>query len=228
MNLIQDSYNQTETKNISINNSFASNNSTKNNSSNSINPTPNNFTINITKNSEAQSEIIEKSNNINLNQEIFQNEDDLFSLFNVNFCKNSMLQFTKFKQEKQISGITIPWYYFGMLFSTFCWHTEDLYLYSLNYLHDGSPKIWYGIPVKDKEKMDEFIKNKYFGILLKKPDLIHRLTVHIDPKELAENGIDVYRVVQNPGDIILTLPKAYHTGFSTGLNMAEAVNLSVI
>jgi len=190
-----------------------SNNSTKSNSKDSINQI-------ILENSE-------KKNNNHI-KDSSKLEDDDFSILKANFFKNSLLQFTKREREKQISGITIPWFYFGMIFSSFCWHTEDLYLYSLNYLHDGSPKIWYGIPIRDKEKMDEYIKSKYYGILLKQPDLIHRLTVHIDPIELRANGINVFRVVQNPGDMILTLPKAYHTGFSTGLNMAEAINLSVI
>ena len=150
-----------------------------------------------------------------------------FDLLRVNVQKNSLLQFTKTDDANQISGITIPWFYLGMLYSSFCWHTEDLYLYSLNYMHEGSPKIWYSIFHTQKEKMDEFIKNKYFATLMKQPDLIHRLTVHINPLELIQNGIKVYRVVQNPGDMIITLPKGYHCGFSTGLNLAEAVNFTV-
>ena len=150
-----------------------------------------------------------------------------FNLIRVNYLKNSCLQFMKKNEENQISGITIPWLYFGMIFSSFCWHTEDLYLYSLNYMHQGSSKIWYSIDHTQKEKMDAYIKNKYFATCLKQPDLIHRLTVHISPLELIKNGIKVYRVVQNPGEIIVTLPKGYHCGFSTGLNIAEAVNFSV-
>jgi hypothetical protein len=138
-----------------------------------------------------------------------------------------LLQFSKNNLEEQISGITIPWLYYGMLYSSFCWHTEDLYLYSLNYLHEGAPKIWYSISSDQKEKMDDYIKTKYYATLLKQPDLIHKLTVHISPLELVENGIKVFRTEQHPGQIIVTLPKGYHAGFSTGLNLAEAVNFSV-
>lgn len=158
-----------------------------------------------------------------------EKEDNMenFNLLRVNVLKNSCLQFTKKDDSNQMSGITVPWFYFGMLFSSFCWHTEDLYLYSLNYMYEGSPKIWYSISHTDKEKMDEYIRNKYFATLLKQPDLIHRLTVHISPLELIQNGIKVYRTVQNPGEMVITLPKGYHAGFSTGLNLAEAVNFSV-
>ena len=57
--------------------------------------------------------------------------------------------------------------------------------------------------------------------------MIHRLTVHINPLELIKHGIKVYRTVQHPGEIIVTLPKGFHSGFSTGNNIAEAVNFSV-
>lgn len=42
----------------------------------------------------------------------------------------------------QVEGLTHPWLYFGALFATFCWHTEDHFLYSMNYLHTGASKTW--------------------------------------------------------------------------------------
>lgn len=137
--------------------------------------------------------------------------------------KNSLLQFCG---ERPISGITMSWIYIGMLFSSFCWHYEDIMMYSVNYMHEGAGKIWYAIPEYHREKFERIAKEKLALLFDKDPNLLHNINVMINPAFLVENDIHVYRTHQKPGEIILTFPEAYHQGVSMGFNIAEAVNLA--
>ena len=74
-----------------------------------------------------------------------QYDKNLYNLNNIYKSKQSLLRVIKNKSER-ISGVTSPWVYLGMQFSSFCWHVEDLYINSLNYNHLGSTKTWYVVP----------------------------------------------------------------------------------
>jgi hypothetical protein len=39
-------------------------------------------------------------------------------------------------------------------------------------------------------------------------------------------GVEVFRAVQQPGEFVVTFPRAYHGGFSNGFNFGEAVNFA--
>jgi len=155
-------------------------------------------------------------------------ENHLWNFLTLYLKDKSLFRFLKENETSHISGLTIPWIYFGMLYATFCWHVEDLYLYSVNYMQYGQPKIWYGIPHNEKEKMDNYIKREISNRKIHDENIVHKLILLINPEDLIKHGINVYKAVQNPGELILTLPKAYHCGFSTGFNISEAVNLAVI
>lgn len=126
-----------------------------------------------------------------------------------------------------ITGVSRPWLYLGSFFSSFCWHSEDHFLCSISYLHEGAPKIWYTIPGEYRARMDEVMAQLLPDLYTVNRDLSHHLVTLIDPEILVKNfGIPVGRVVQNPGEFIITFPEAFHCGFNAGINLAEAVNVA--
>jgi len=114
-----------------------------------------------------------------------------------------------------------------MLYSSFCWHYEDIMMYSVNYMHEGEGKIWYAIPAKDREKFERLAKSKLAILFDDDPNLLHNINVMINPTYLEANGVEVFRTLQKPGEFILTFPEAYHQGVSVGFNVAEAVNIAI-
>uniref|UniRef100_A0AAQ5Z887 [histone H3]-trimethyl-L-lysine(4) demethylase n=1 Tax=Amphiprion ocellaris TaxID=80972 RepID=A0AAQ5Z887_AMPOC len=123
-----------------------------------------------------------------------------------------------------ISGMKVPWLYVGMCFSSFCWHIEDHWSYSINFLHWGEPKTWYGVPASAAEQLEAVMKKLAPELFDSQPDLLHQLVTIMNPNILMEHGVPVYRTNQCAGEFVVTFPRAYHSGFNQGYNFAEAVN----
>jgi hypothetical protein len=80
-----------------------------------------------------------------------------------------------------INGVNVPWLYVGMLFSSFCWHTEDNYLNSINYNHYGDAKIWYGVPGASAGAFEKAAKTNFPLSFKESPDLLHQMNTQISP-----------------------------------------------
>ncbi|CAL8103665.1 unnamed protein product [Orchesella dallaii] len=128
--------------------------------------------------------------------------------------------------KSDVSGMKSPWVYVGMCFSTFCWHNEDHWSYSISYLHRGATKTWYGVPGGKAMEFEQAMRNAAPELFEKAPDLLHRLVTLINPNILMKAKIPIHRVDQNPGEFIITFPRSYHAGFNQGFNVAEAVNFA--
>lgn len=128
--------------------------------------------------------------------------------------------------KSDVSGMTVPWLYVGMVFSTFCWHNEDHYTYSANYQHFGETKTWYGIPGEDSEKFEQALKDDMPELFESQPDLLFQLVTLAKPDKLRKAGVRVYAIDQHAGEFVVTFPRAYHAGFNHGFNFNEAVNFA--
>lgn len=131
-------------------------------------------------------------------------------------------------EGSDISGVLVPWLYVGMCFSSFCWHVEDHHLYSLNYLHWGAPKVWYGVPGSHASALEDAMRKHLPHLFEEQPHLLHELVTQLTPSVLKSEGVPVHRVVQHPREFVLTFPRAYHSGFNCGFNCAEAVNVAPV
>jgi [histone H3]-trimethyl-L-lysine4 demethylase len=136
--------------------------------------------------------------------------------------KDSLFRYIK----TDISGMTVPWLYVGMCFSTFCWHNEDHYSYSANYQHFGETKTWYGIPSSDAEKFETAMRETVPELFEQQPDLLFQLVTLLQPEKLKKAGVQAYALDQRAGEFVITFPQAYHAGFNHGFNFNEAVNFS--
>ncbi|CAD7704764.1 unnamed protein product [Ostreobium quekettii] len=139
-------------------------------------------------------------------------------------CRESVLKHVV--GEEPITGVMVPWLYVGSCLSAFCWHIEDHALYSVNYMHTGAPKVWYGVPGEAAGQFEAAMRDALPHLFEVDTNLLHRLVTHLSPVELQARGVPVARLEQRPGNFVLTFPNAYHGGLNCGFNVAEAVNFA--
>ncbi|XP_067626363.1 uncharacterized protein [Eurosta solidaginis] len=127
----------------------------------------------------------------------------------------------------QIDGVNTAYLYFGMWKTTFAWHTEDMDLYSINYLHFGAPKTWYVVPPDHGRKLEK-VANQYFPASYENCNayLRHKMTL-ISPQVLKQHDVPVNKITQEAGEIMITFPFGYHAGFNHGFNCAESTNFAM-
>lgn len=126
----------------------------------------------------------------------------------------------------EIDGVNTAYLYFGMWKTTFAWHTEDMDLYSINYLHFGDPKTWYAIPPEHGKRFER-IAAGFFPTSAKtcQAFLRHKMTL-ISPQILKQYSVPYNKITQEAGEFMITFPYGYHAGFNHGFNCAESTNFA--
>ncbi|XP_021563535.1 lysine-specific demethylase 4C [Carlito syrichta] len=141
---------------------------------------------------------------------------------------NTVLDVVEEECGISIEGVNTPYLYFGMWKTTFAWHTEDMDLYSINYLHFGEPKSWYAIPPEHGKRLERLAQG-FFPSSSQCCDafLRHKMTL-ISPSVLKKYGIPFDKITQEAGEFMITFPYGYHAGFNHGFNCAESTNFATV
>lgn len=141
---------------------------------------------------------------------------------------NTLLDMVEQECGIVIEGVNTPYLYFGMWKTTFAWHTEDMDLYSINYLHFGQPKSWYTIPPEHGKRLERLAQGFFPGSSQGCDAFLrHKMTL-ISPSILKKYGIPFDRITQNEGEFMITFPYGYHAGFNHGFNCAESTNFATL
>lgn len=83
-----------------------------------------------------------------------------------------------------LAGVNTPYCYFGSWKSFFCWHTEDMELAAINFLHAGKTKYWYGIQNGDRNILEEEARIQFPQRFEKCPEHIRHKTTCMNPYKL--------------------------------------------
>jgi histone demethylase JARID1 len=75
----------------------------------------------------------------------------------------------------QVDGVNVPWLYLGMLFASFAWHNEDHFMYSINYMHHGEGKTWYGVPGSKATEFEKAMRSVVYDRAKEDKDLIYHV-----------------------------------------------------
>ncbi|KAM6158566.1 lysine-specific demethylase 4D-like [Rhynchocyon petersi] len=124
------------------------------------------------------------------------------------------------------AGLNTPSLHFGMWKTTLAWHTEDMDLYSINYLHLGAPRTWYAVPPEHGRSLERLASRLFPASFRDCEAFLRHKVALISPGVLRGHGIPFQRITQEAGQFMVTFPSGYHAGFNHGFNCAEAINFA--
>lgn len=146
-------------------------------------------------------------------------------IWNINHL-GTILDYVSGDYGIKIEGVNTAYLYFGMWKTTFPWHTEDMDLYSINYVHFGAPKSWYAIPPEHGRRLERLAAGFFPSSHQTCPAFLrHKMTL-ISPAILKQYSIPFNKITQEAGEFMITFPFGYHSGYNHGFNCAESTNFA--
>ncbi|KAL7287618.1 hypothetical protein TKK_0018264 [Trichogramma kaykai] len=151
--------------------------------------------------------------------------DDDCKYFNIAKL-GTILDIVEQDYQTKIEGVNTAYLYFGMYRSMFPWHTEDMDLYSINYIHFGAPKTWYAIPPEHGRRFERLAAAFFPQEAANCQSFLRHKSTVISLDNIEKYGIPYDTIIQKENEIIITFPYGYHAGFNHGYNCAESTNFA--
>ena len=107
----------------------------------------------------------------------------------------------------------------GMLFSCSGWMTAPCFLHSLCHHHAGAPRTWYALSAADAEALQEHALRELPDAARSAREVAFRLPALLSPTSLCSSQLQVSRLVQYPGELVLVAPRAFHATVCHGFTV---------
>ena len=123
--------------------------------------------------------------------------DESSGSWNLNSLSSVLSEGMKFP----LPGVNTSYCYFGSWKSFFCWHTEDMELSAINFLHEGKPKFWYAVTPSHRKIIENEVRFQFSSKFEKCHEYVRHKTTLMSPYNLKEKYPDlmISRQVQYPG-----------------------------
>jgi len=127
------------------------------------------------------------------------------------------------KDAPPAKALAEPLLRFAMLFASDGWRTSRHFWAELTYLHQGAPISWLGVAAEDARALERLCAREVPGGELRLTETSAVLPALLPPSILLGAQLHVAHAVQQPGEFVLALPRAYHATIAHGFACYETV-----
>ncbi|OJD32670.1 transcription factor jumonji aspartyl beta-hydroxylase [Diplodia corticola] len=130
----------------------------------------------------------------------------------------------------KVAGVHTPYEYISSAASSATgMHVEDALLGSINILFTGAPKVWLIVPPSALGLLEAKVKKALTDPLrFARPcsQFVRHMDALLSPRLLEEWKVPYHIVTCRAGEMVVTLPGAYHQVANAGPNYAQAINFA--
>lgn len=122
--------------------------------------------------------------------------------------------------EQHINGCTNPQFYLKVKGVWTGGHQENIAMCAININHGPAASEWYTVPADEVERLRKTLKEKF------RQDLYEQEGLWFEKINwFLENGIQIKRILQKPGDLVVSGPGTLHWVRGEGVSLHSAWNI---